>query len=110
MYGKLFVHYISANKLSSIFWGYIFVSVMLKTISIVDITIPCPIKSCFGISCLGCGLTTATVFLVRLDFVNAWHANPLVFAIVPFLTFFFVRHCLQFVRTERVKNTSNCNL
>jgi hypothetical protein len=39
--------------------------------------IPCPIRSFFGLRCPGCGMTTATLALVRGRFREAFTANPL---------------------------------
>ena len=103
-YINLIIRYLKANKLTSIFWGYIFVSIVLKAVSSIDITISCPIHSFFHINCLGCGITTATIAMLRFDFVGAWHANPLAFIIVPILLFFFVSHWLQFVKQDRNEN------
>lgn len=39
--------------------------------------IGCPIKFVTGISCLGCGMTRAWLFVLKFDFAAAFHYHPL---------------------------------
>ena len=39
----------------------------------------CPIKVLFNIECPGCGLTRASVYILKLDFVSAFNTNYAVF-------------------------------
>lgn len=104
-YLKLSILYLKKNWLTALFWGYIFGSILLKAVSEYDLTIPCPINRFGGIRCYGCGLTTATIFIIKLDFISAWKANPLAFVIDPLLIFFIVRHWWRFIKEETVKST-----
>ncbi len=105
-YLGLMLIYIQKHKLSAIFWGYILGSVLLKSVSDIDITLSCPIKHFFGVRCYGCGITTATVQMLKFDFVSAWAANPIAFIIVPLLLFIFIRHWLQFVKNTQTKQNT----
>jgi hypothetical protein len=46
---------------------------------------PCLWKTCTGIECVGCGFTRACAALLTMNWKAAWHFNPLVFLIVPYL-------------------------
>ena len=50
----------------------------------------CPVKALFGINCPGCGLTHASLFLLKGQFLNAIQANYTVilwwFLIILFIT------------------------
>jgi hypothetical protein len=43
----------------------------------------CPMAGLAGIPCPGCGLTRATLALVRGDIAVAYHFHPLVFVLAP---------------------------
>lgn len=104
-YTKLVLLYIQKNKLTSMFWIYVFGSILLKVVTDIDVTISCPIKYFLGISCYGCGITSATVLMLKLDFVSAWKANPIAFIVDPLLLFFFVRHWFLFLKEHSIQNT-----
>lgn len=106
MYTKILLAYIQKHKLTSLFWGYIFFSVLLNALTGVDVTIPCPIYKISGIQCLGCGLTTATILMLKLDFSTAWQINPLAFFMDPLLLVLFVVHFYRFIKKEGPKHTS----
>lgn len=39
----------------------------------------CPLRFFFGLCCPGCGMTRATLAMLRLDFAGAFYCHPLVF-------------------------------
>ena len=88
--------YIKVNKLFSFFWGYMVISLVFKTYSQIDFTIPCLFYCVWGIKCPGCGLTTACGAMAQLNFVEAYHHNPLVFVIVPSILFYFINDFYKF--------------
>ena len=90
--------------LSSLFWSYTLISILLKSFTKVNITVPCPIKQFLGIRCYGCGLTTASVHIVKFDFSLAWEANPFIFFIAPLILFFIVRHWWRFVQEHKLRH------
>jgi len=92
-----FVQYLKIYYITALLFGYIIASVILRNITGIDVCIPCPIHYTTGIRCLGCGLTTATGHIAALDFVRAWHANPLVYVIDPLLVFLFIWHWKRFI-------------
>lgn len=65
--------------------SYLVFSVLLKSATTIDITLPCLWTSLLGAKCFGCGLTTATVCLVKADIQGAYTHNALIFFILPAL-------------------------
>lgn len=53
--------------------------VIAVTIIVLYATIGCPFRFFFGICCPGCGITRASLSLLRLDFAAAFRYNPLVY-------------------------------
>lgn len=80
---------------------YIMFSAILKTVSGIDICIPCIWKSLFSINCPGCGLTTAFISLMELNFNRAFEANWLIFIIVPYGIYYLTQDYLSFQRKHR---------
>ncbi|MBL4752937.1 MAG: DUF2752 domain-containing protein [Flavobacteriales bacterium] len=78
----LVYRYILHNKLFSLFFLFVGMSILFKAFVGVDFTIPCPIKLATGHECLGCGITTACTHLVRMEFTQAVHANALAIPLV----------------------------
>ena len=56
---------------------YTIVLSALIIIGVYYLTIKCPIKFLFGISCPGCGMTRAWISLLRLDVKKAFYYHPL---------------------------------
>jgi hypothetical protein len=51
-----------------------------------DIWLPsCLITETTGYTCFGCGLNTAAIYLLRLEFAQAYMANPLIYLYVPII-------------------------
>jgi hypothetical protein len=90
--------YISKNKILAIISLYFFSSTILKAVSNKDLCIPCIWKSIFGIQCPGCGLTTAFISLIKLNFKNAFETNWLIFIIVPFGIYYLTQDYLKFLK------------
>ena len=70
----------------------------------IDICIPCLWTTIFHVHCPGCGLTTAAINLMKLDFTGAWEANPLAFAVLPAIAYFAVMDFLRFRTHLRAKS------
>jgi hypothetical protein len=79
---------------------YFVVSIGLKALFDVDILLPCLWKTLFHVECPGCGMTTALIQLVCLDFFAAYRSNPLVFIVIPSALGFAL---VDFVRFHRVR-------
>ena len=81
---KYILKYIIKKKLMTLIMIYIFLSSILKSFTKIDICIPCFWKLIFGIRCYGCGLTTAFIDIINLNFKSAFESNCLIFIIIPF--------------------------
>ena len=95
---KTIIKYIAKNKILAILGFYILFSSILKAVSDIDICIPCIWKSIFGIHCPGCGLTTAFISLIELNFKNAFETNWLVFKIEPTGIYYMTHNYIIFQR------------
>lgn len=88
---KAVINYFGYNKISTFVGFYFFVSVILKVTTRIDICIPCVWKSVFRFECPGCGLTTAFVSLLKLDYQKSLESNWLIFVIVPIGLFYITQ-------------------
>jgi hypothetical protein len=91
-----FWNFFITHKFLSIIGIYFIMSVILESAFEIDICIPCIWKKIFGFNCWGCGLTTALVKLTQLDFVGAYHSNPLIFIVLPAGTYYWIQDYLKF--------------
>lgn len=86
----------SSNILMSIAILYIIISILLKSFSDINITIPCLWTTIFGMKCPGCGLTTASVELTHLHIQQAFQTNPLIFIILPAIAYYIISDYRKF--------------
>lgn len=98
---NLILQYINKNMVLAAVGVYIMFSAILKTVSGIDICIPCIWKSLFGINCPGCGLTTAFISLMELNFNHAFEANWLIFIIIPYGIYYLTQDYISFQRKHR---------
>ncbi len=61
----------------------------------------CPTATLFGIPCPGCGLTRATLALLRGDVAAALRFHPLVFVLTPLVVGLSLSSAYQYVRGPR---------
>jgi len=99
MYNQFF-EYVSNNKVIAIVITYMIFSVLLKIIFEIDVTIPCLWKFTFGFDCPGCGLTTAFISLLELDFRKAFESNWLIYLIFPTAFYLFIQDYVKFTRNS----------
>ncbi len=76
-------NYLSDHKFMGVVCLYFITSTLLKTITSIDICLPCIWRTLFGFKCPGCGLTTAFIYLLKMDFNAAFKSNCLIFVLVP---------------------------
>ncbi|MEY2937812.1 MAG: hypothetical protein RL062_401 [Bacteroidota bacterium] len=77
--------YIKREWIWAVFIGYELVAVILAMFTKIDIAIPCLFTKLTGTECLGCGMTRATMSILKFDFERAWHFNKLSFIVLPIL-------------------------
>lgn len=90
--------YIAINKIVVIVGSYFIFSAILKAITGIDVCIPCLWKTIFGFHCPGCGLTTALISLMKLDFRGAFESNWMIFLIVPLGMYYLIKDYFRFKR------------
>ena len=90
--------YIAINKIVVIVGTYIIFSTILKATSGSDVCIPCLWKTIFGFHCPGCGLTTALISLMKLDFRGAFESNWIIFIVMPLGVYYFTNDFIRFKR------------
>ena len=95
---NLVIKYIVSNKIIVIVGAYFFLSAILKATTEIDVCIPCLWKAIFGFHCPGCGLTTAFISLMELDFRKAFESNRLIFIIVPFGLYYLTQDYVKHIR------------
>ena len=61
------------------------VLLLLRAIGIGSWLPPCFISEVTGHSCFSCGLNTAAIYLIRMDFKEAMATNPLIYLYVPLI-------------------------
>ena len=92
------IKYIAINKIIVIVGAYIIFSTILKATTGIDVCIPCLWKTIFGFHCPGCGLTTAFISLMELDFRKAFESNWTIFILVPLGVYYFTKDYVIFKR------------
>jgi hypothetical protein len=75
---------------------YFFCSAVLMATTNINVCIPCLWKEFLGLTCPGCGLTTAFICLLKFDFAGALCANPLIFILMPFGIYYLVSDYKKF--------------
>ena len=103
---NIIIGYLKANWAYATAITYMLFTCILKLATGINITMPCLVKIIFGVHCPGCGLTTAGIQLLQLNFYSAWEHNPLIFLVVPLGIIYIVRHFLQFKRKTKSRMVS----
>ena len=67
----------------------------------------CPMATVLGIPCPGCGLTRATLALLKGDVRGALALHPLVFVLTPLFGAAVLSTAIDFVRGPRARRTPN---
>lgn len=92
------IKYITINKITVLLGSYFIFSAILKATTCIDVCIPCLWKTIFGFHCPGCGLTTAFIGLMELDFRKAFESNSIIFILVPLGVYYFAKDYVRFIR------------
>ena len=62
----------------------------------------CIFKNFFGYPCSGCGLTRACGMLISCDFISAWKTNPIIFIIIPWFSYLFIKGIVSICSEKKV--------
>jgi hypothetical protein len=81
--GKIVLAYMKSNWMWVALFGYEIVAVILASLNVVDVGIPCLYSTFMGVKCPGCGLTHAAIELLKLNFSAAYEENPLIYIVLP---------------------------
>ncbi|MGE8302559.1 MAG: DUF2752 domain-containing protein [Sphingobacterium paramultivorum] len=99
----ILLKYLKYHWIYSLVLGYFGIAISLYLFTDIHILVPCLWKAASGYDCPGCGLTTALIALLRLEFREAWLENPLIYMLVPLLTGLILRDFATFWRRELVE-------
>lgn len=77
--------------------GYFAMAIALYMLSDIHILVPCLWKTMTGYECPGCGLTTAFVAIIRLEWQLAWSSNPMIFILLPACIFLVYKDFRRFI-------------
>ena len=97
---KLIFKYCLKHKAISFFGIYFLGSTILKSITTIDICIPCIWHAIFGIHCPACGITNAFTHLLRLDILSAYNSNWMIFLVLPIGIWYVGRDFYNYYKKE----------
>lgn len=100
------ISYINCNKFIIALGIHFMFSTILFATTKIDICIPCIWKAIFNVNCLGCGLTSAFIYLLKLNFIDAYKSNPLIYIIIPFGIYYIKQDYQEF---KNIKNRTTKN-
>jgi len=92
----LLLKYLRLHWIYTILIGYFSVAIALYMVSDIHILIPCLWKAISGYECPGCGLTTAFIALLKMQWEDAWSANPMIFVLIPVFICLILRDFKRF--------------
>ena len=67
--------------------------------------LPCPIKLVTGKYCPGCGISRMLLAMLTLDFEAAYHANRLLFFLLPVILLYGLIKGIHYIRTGENKQS-----
>ncbi len=95
--------YLWSRGLFTAVGAYSIFAILLYAFADIDICIPCLWTAIFKMHCPGCGLTTACIHIVQLDFAGAWEANKLAFFILPAGLYFVYKDVTMFLKKQNAE-------
>lgn len=78
---------------------YLFLNNILK--------VPCLFHYFTGYYCPGCGITRMLISIMKLDFMQAFHYNCLLFILLPFAIIYFSLSWWQWIHDKKMYQFSN---
>ena len=67
--------------------------------------IPCVFNLVTGLQCPGCGTTRMLASLAKLDFKAAWHYNPVVLLMLPFIGYIVIKDVVCRIKYGKTKSS-----
>lgn len=84
---------------------YVIAIILLALVFIGKINISCYYKNNFGFICPACGLTRATISLIKFEFIEAYNYNPFyVGVLVPLIVILCVNDIFTVIKRKIKKN------
>lgn len=99
----ILLKYLKYHCIYSMVFGYFGIAISLYLFMDIHILVPCLWKAVSGYDCPGCGLTAALIALLRLEWWEAWLANPLIYILVPALIFLILRDFATFLTKQSIE-------
>ena len=99
------------HTLHSLGVGFVFFVILFLLTKVFSISL-CPIKSIFGVSCFGCGMTRGFISILNLDFKTALEYNVLsiplfvsiaLYAIFSLIDFFLDKNYVYIIEKQLAK-------
>jgi hypothetical protein len=94
---QIIYKYLLENIILSGIVIYFIISIGIKMFFSIDVCLPCLWNTLFHFHCPGCGLTTAFIEILKLNFSDAFHINPLIFIVLPILFYCFIQDFNRFL-------------
>ncbi len=82
-------------KAAILFLAGLFYLIIIKTFGR---GLPCLFNKLTGLYCPGCGITRIILSSVKLNFVAAFNANPVLFCFLPFLAAVLIYRAVRYIR------------
>ncbi len=70
--------------------------------------IPCVFRVITGLKCPGCGITHAVMNLLRLDWIDAYYENRMIYPIIVFTIWVYLWTTVHYIRTGNVRLGTGC--
>lgn len=88
-----------AIKVITLTLGIIAIGLIILFLKLNDIIeLRCYIKDYTGYNCPGCGGTRMVMSLLKLDILQAFRWNPLLFIMIPFLAIIYIYSCCYYIK------------
>ena len=75
---------------------------LIAEYSAIDLMIPCLFKTFFHVECWGCGLSSAAIELLHFRFILAAQKNPMIYAVMGLVAYYFAKHSRSFTALQTV--------
>ena len=95
--------YLQARWLLAIVLVYAVTGLLLRAYADINILPPCLYSTLFHVRCPGCGITTATTFILKGHLADAWHTNPLAYPAIIIISAAIITDFSKFLRNNKLR-------